>query len=370
MLALFVVQGHLLAGAPSWLSFQAVFSFYVLSGFLMTLVLDKSYGFGLANFASFCANRALRLFPAYYVVALTTLLVILFVGPLNSLNDAIVTPTTTPGAAANLFIFGLAGITIADMPAARLVPPAWSLCIELFCYVLLGLYFARTPRRLLVMLGVGVLITAAQIAPLFFADFRNWDFQNHYGVLQAGLIPFAAGGLAYFHRESKLFRPSSAKIAALAGLFALNIAAGYASTFHVYVSGLYLCVIVNFFLVPALFRSDEMRPKRRWQEMLGGMAYPVFLSHWLIGTLVAISFSALPLWQPAFFFVSLFGTVLFAAAIYLVIDLNAERLRARIKKRAVAQSSRADGLAGHPDPDPRFEITDAGGHVQRAAAGS
>lgn len=44
ILALCVVQGHFLASGAPWLAWQAVFSFYVLSGFLVTLVLNQQYG--------------------------------------------------------------------------------------------------------------------------------------------------------------------------------------------------------------------------------------------------------------------------------------------------------------------------------------
>jgi signal transduction histidine kinase len=42
VLALCVVQGHLLGSGAPWLAWQAVFSFYVLSGFLMTLILNET----------------------------------------------------------------------------------------------------------------------------------------------------------------------------------------------------------------------------------------------------------------------------------------------------------------------------------------
>ena len=65
VLALFVVQAHIpWSGGSGPLSQHAVFSFYVLSGFLMTLILNETYGFGAGNCARFWANRMLRLYPA------------------------------------------------------------------------------------------------------------------------------------------------------------------------------------------------------------------------------------------------------------------------------------------------------------------
>ena len=95
VLALCVVQAPSAAGGPPGLAWQAVFSFYVLSGFLMTLVLNEIYGFGPRSFARFFTNRILRLYPAYYAVVLVTVLYIVFVSPANQLNGALSLPQTT-----------------------------------------------------------------------------------------------------------------------------------------------------------------------------------------------------------------------------------------------------------------------------------
>jgi len=39
----------------------------VLSGFLMTLILNETYGFGPGHFVRFWTNRFLRLYPAYLI---------------------------------------------------------------------------------------------------------------------------------------------------------------------------------------------------------------------------------------------------------------------------------------------------------------
>ena len=197
ILALCVVQGHLLGrgeiAAP--LVWQAVFSFYVLSGFLMTLILNQDYGFTAGGLVRFAVNRWLRLFPVYYAVIGLTALYIAFVGPLNQLNKSITLPSTATAIFANLSIVTLTGFDFAPQ-MQRLSPPAWSLAIEIFCYSLLAVYFAKFRSRLLFMLIAGIGIAAVQFAVN--SGRPHYDFQNHYGALQAGLIPFALGGLAYF----------------------------------------------------------------------------------------------------------------------------------------------------------------------------
>ena len=68
LLALSVVGGHLII--PHFWSGTggkiAVEAFFMISGFYMCLVLDKTYRHGVRHFYF---NRALRLFPIYWVVA-------------------------------------------------------------------------------------------------------------------------------------------------------------------------------------------------------------------------------------------------------------------------------------------------------------
>ena len=73
ILSVFVVQGHLLAAGVPALAWQAVFSFYVLSGFLITGILLRSRPEDLgmtmgAVLRVFYIRRFLRIFPLYYGV--------------------------------------------------------------------------------------------------------------------------------------------------------------------------------------------------------------------------------------------------------------------------------------------------------------
>src|SRR5262249_16240398 len=139
------------------LSQQAVFSFYVLSGFLMTLILNETYGFGPSNFVRFWSNRYLRLYPAYIIVVAITALHILLVSPLTQLQP-VALPQSFAGWVANLSMFGMAGLEVSLRSTDNFVPNAWSLSVELFCYLLLSVYFARTPRRALALLVIGIVI--------------------------------------------------------------------------------------------------------------------------------------------------------------------------------------------------------------------
>jgi len=329
-LAVFVVQAHIPWPHGSGpLSQHAVFSFYVLSGFLMTLILNETYGFGPSNFVRFWSNRFLRLYPAYIIVVAVTALYMLLVSPLSELQT-VAFPQGFSGWVANLSMFGMAGPEISLRSADNFIPNAWSLSVELFCYLLLSLYFARTPRRALALLVIGIAITGAEIARVTITAPRNYDFQNHYGVLQAGIIPFAAGSLAWFHRRSLQW--PSAWISVLLIAWLINFALAHAFDYHRFVTGLFVAVAINTALVPMMFAYDEAHRKPPWVKVMGGIAYPVFVSHILVGTLV-FKYTGLSRQGYTLLPVALAATLAFSLAIHLGIERNIEAVRATIKRR-------------------------------------
>jgi peptidoglycan/LPS O-acetylase OafA/YrhL len=333
VLAVFVVQAHIpWAWRSGQLSWHAVFSFYVLSGFLMTLILNESYGFGARGFARFWANRFLRLYPAYAVVVAITALHMLLVSPLTQLYPIIGWPESFYGWVANITMFGMAGPETTLRPVINFIPNAWSLSVELFCYVLLSVYFAKTQRRALVLLVIGIVITGAELVRAGVQALPQYDFQNHYGVLQAGIIPFAAGSLAYFYRASPLLRFSPARFAALLVLWAANWALAHMHmfAFHTYVSSLYVSVAINVFLVAMMFDHDATRARPRAAKVLGAIAYPVFVAHILMGTLV---FHYLPFARGVLLLpITLAVTVGFSLAVHEFVERPIERLRVLIKQ--------------------------------------
>jgi peptidoglycan/LPS O-acetylase OafA/YrhL len=180
------------------------------------------------------------------------------------------------------------------------------LAIEIFCYFLLAVYFAKSRARLLFMLMAGVGIASVQL----FADFDqpHYGFQNHYSVLQAGLIPSALGGLAYFYRIARIYEFSGAKLGLLGMLFLANFVVGYWSDFHKHVSG-YLAAVLNALLVPMLFTQTT---KHSWQKILGGLSYPIFLCHWVVATLILIYVPAIGDKGVVLFAAAAVGSVLFS----------------------------------------------------------
>src|SRR5215471_1808291 len=76
VLAALVVLSHstpMIGGVFHGYGLYAVMCFYVLSGYLMTTVLHTQYGFTRVGLLRYATNRALRLFPPYWLVLLLCL---------------------------------------------------------------------------------------------------------------------------------------------------------------------------------------------------------------------------------------------------------------------------------------------------------
>ena len=83
LLAGFVVASHLWRDMLQGYAAYAVWAFFVLSGYLMTHVLQTRYGFTVRGVGVYAYNRLLRIFPGYYVAlvgGVVTLVVAEWVG--------------------------------------------------------------------------------------------------------------------------------------------------------------------------------------------------------------------------------------------------------------------------------------------------
>jgi peptidoglycan/LPS O-acetylase OafA/YrhL len=166
---------------------------------LRSRVLNERYGFTIKGTAAFALNRILRLWPAYLAI-MTLALVALQFWPLQNFFPLIRPPASAADIITNATIIGQVGF---DSLAKPLVT-SWSLSIEMSCYLLLAIYFARSPARLWGFAGLGVVAMALSTGWCAVSAnpeaYGRYCFQNRYGVIQAGFVPFALGGLYYFHR--------------------------------------------------------------------------------------------------------------------------------------------------------------------------
>src|SRR6266496_1806977 len=141
LLAIMVVFQHL--GGIEDVGGYAVFGFYALSGYLMTLILHQNYGYSAKGRSKYAVNRFLRIYPLYWTVALVSFVIVVIVGEsfAQEYFRGLFLPSNGRAILQNLFIiFGRNSVP-------RLSPPAWALTVELFFYACIGLGLSKTKTR-------------------------------------------------------------------------------------------------------------------------------------------------------------------------------------------------------------------------------
>ncbi|MBV9062468.1 MAG: acyltransferase [Alphaproteobacteria bacterium] len=284
VLSCIVLEAHIWPLGVPWLAWASVFGFYTLSGFLMVRVLTTRYGFGVRNFFCFIANRVLRLWPAYLVVlGLTAVGMTAF--RLSEIYRVIQLPTQPSGVLVNLTVLGLVGLDFrheAAMP--MMVGNIWSLSVEMFCYMLLALYFAKTKSRLWALAALGAVMIAWSTAncavqpPDAAAFYGGYCFQNRYGVLQAGFIPFALGGLLYLHAEAAARVVKLHGVAIAAALVGCLALIGAIPVLQFTLAPFFGSVLVGCAVVCG--RGGARR--RTIIDFFGRASYHLFIAQWIV----------------------------------------------------------------------------------------
>jgi len=330
-LAVAVMAFHLM-GVPA-IGEGAVASFFVLSGFLMTMIMTETYGYTAKGMGAFAMNRWLRLYPAYWVAIALSVGVILITGEQFSaaFNEVLILPHN-PGA-----WLGNATMIFPDIipfrVSPRLSPAAWALTVELFYYVLIGLGATRTLFRSSLLLMAGIAYHAWQFAV-------GAPYEYHYFAIPAGAVPFAMGGLAYHLRATLYARSALSAIQWIAihvavMLIAMLVQHSWKST-QTCVLSLAAIILVSVPAVIRLQRDNLPLLSPGIDTLLGKFSYPFYLVHWQMGLLTACFILGRPDHRAntatiAVFPVTLLLTILASFVIIKLIDPGVDRLRRRIK---------------------------------------
>jgi peptidoglycan/LPS O-acetylase OafA/YrhL len=283
ILSTIVLEAHVWPLNVPWLAWQSVFAFYTLSGFLMTRVLHVRYGFGVANACVFFLNRILRLYPAYLTVLALTW-VALLIHPLDDIYPLLHLPRGPFDTTANITVLGLVGFDHGWKSSLTLmVPNSWSLSIELFCYTVLPLTFAKSPRHLVGFAVLGLsLLGYASISCAISGDLSGqygpYCFQNRYGVLQAGFIPFATGGLLHFYRLSLRPKVDRFHILLIGAWCAATVLSGFYEPLR-YTVAPFMGMLGMALLV---IWAPLGRPAGRLVDYFGRASYHLFIAHWIV----------------------------------------------------------------------------------------
>ncbi len=324
----FMVVGQHLGGVPVIGSY-AVFGFYVLSGYLMTLIMHERYAYGGIGLCRYLLNRFLRIYPSYWVSSLVSVCLILAVGEPFSVayHKAMALPLEPVSIIRNIIIF------FPGLETPRLTPPSWALTVELFFYILIGLGLSRCLK---------VTILWVVLSFVYHLVALCWGGDRYFSVFAASL-PFATGALIYHCKDMgrKVFKrvcPPNVfdwLPVLLVGLIGINCIIRVVNW-----RPEALLFYVNYVLcsVAVLLLADQNRllcVSKKLDRFFGEFSYPVYLLHYQVGIFVIACselFGYTPKrGNPKVLLLSIPILLMASYAMILSIDRPIERIRKKVK---------------------------------------
>jgi peptidoglycan/LPS O-acetylase OafA/YrhL len=325
-LATMVVMSHLAPVNYSGCGYYAVFGFFALSGYLMTLVLKEYYLKQRQGIRRYLANRALRIYPIYWLVAAFGFAMIAWLPDIaKEVHPFMVMPDHPLHWLANSSLFGIIlayGIRIDSI----FVPPAWSLSIELVMYILLP-FIVRNSFFWVWWIGMCLAFTAAHLI-------EGQGFYVRYFSYTGGMMPFALGSALYLLKDKLPALPHVAGIPLLVALVALNLFSWPLMGDHVLREGFYILFALNLLAIHYLSRITVGKQSRfaRIDELLGGMSYAIFLVHVPLAVAIKSTIAAGMTVKTFPFFVLCLPFVYGVAwLLHIGVEKRINRLRTRIR---------------------------------------
>ncbi len=252
----------------------AVLGFFFVSGFLISKLLTETYR---NRPKQFLVNRFLRIYPAYLAsVAIGSVVIILLPeSTLQGTNPGLRLPGDIKEVLENIVIFGLQG------NLSRIVPPAWSLDIELSWYIIFFLlsFFSVKLRK-------WTLLLFASLVLLYIFPEKH----KFYGDTIGSGYAFCAGALHYYIRPR--FNQLLCSIVAFSlvpAMYVLPHILGTKSGMNdqslnwLVLIGFVVLLFISFqfFLYEeGKERADSRSPYQLVSQFLGNLSYPFFLTHW------------------------------------------------------------------------------------------
>ncbi|GAC10820.1 acyltransferase family protein [Paraglaciecola chathamensis] len=330
ILAVNVVIYHVLDVAS--IGPYAVYSFFVLSGFLMTMIMNESYGYSLDGFKRYALNRFLRLYPVYWCLLLLGICIILLIG--NEVSGVFHAKMILP----NDFASAIANVTMiypAFEPVTypvRISPATWALSIEILFYVLIGLGISRTRMITLIWLFASMCWVGGNM-------FQTGSFSTGYGnVLQAAL-PFSLGAWVYHYRKwvtSVVYKIGMPLIVCLyIGNIAIVVLCQVLiadKAWFVSLIGSWLNLGLSTLMTVLLFEQGSRFFSKKVDRVLGDLSFPIYLFHWSGAALASWLITEDMSKGALVFTLGLLITVIISVLVNIYVNESIERIRARIRQ--------------------------------------
>jgi peptidoglycan/LPS O-acetylase OafA/YrhL len=260
-LALVVAFSHWYGFPDVYPGVVAVISFFLLSGYVMTALIDKYY-LRHSSVIPFYIDRMIRLYPQFLLYSVMTIIAVNFFGLRNAwLHNA---PTLSND---------LLQLTVLPLNFYRefpdlLMPQAWSLGLEFMFYITIPFVLIYRVRLLLALLSFCVFM----IACLGYLDTDYFAYR----LLPGTFFIFMLGSWIR-RREENFGNKTIACILMFSSI--MFVASGIISEKPVILRSIFLGIFLG---VPAVYFVSKVRIFEKWDALAGNLSYGVFLNHWLI----------------------------------------------------------------------------------------
>ncbi|RWM26884.1 acyltransferase [Mesorhizobium sp.] len=239
----------------------AVISFFIMSGYVMALLLKKYYP-SLKDTPAFLSDRALRIFPHYLFYILSVLIFATFF----AIESDYATDFSWWRILANLVILPLNLWTLFKHSIYN--PPTWSLALELTFYLAFPLIWAIGRKGQALVFGASVIMAGVAFTGAIDSDY--WGYR----LLPGTLLFFLAGAAMATPDKVDARYPLVVLGLAVAGLIA-TLSSNY--LYHLpYDFEVSAGAIIG---IGAIYWLRRM-PFMQFDKVAGDLSYGLFLSHY------------------------------------------------------------------------------------------
>lgn len=299
----------------------AVCSFFILSGYWITLMFNNKYSKKQQPLKMFYISRLRRLLPAFYTFSILAFVVwILLDHTIIGLIGSLHLP--------DKIIFWLSNtilLTYYSLPKVNILVPAWSLDIELEFYLLFPILFYISRKNYKILTWLFILFTALSFYLCFEYD-SVWINNS----LLTYLYLFILGMMMFYYKINFSAKAERICLAIFVIIVGVQYMIPYAvQHFKITNSIYYTCIsfILVVLAVPVLANSVRVHSNKR-DKFWGELSFMIYLSHWVwirpYGLLTQNVSTAIHLVYLVLF---LALTLSLALLVYWFIDRPMERLR-------------------------------------------
>lgn len=318
ILALYVVLDHFRSSFIFDLpgGVFAVKVFFIISGFYMTMILDKKY-VGKGSYTLFLSNRFLRLYPIYWVVLGLTIVVSfisfftfndwLRLTPYVVYHDIMNIKTLVFQGFANIFLFGQDMVMFLGMNPEKgtmfftnnfvltnpqfhtflFIPQAWTIGMELLFYIVAP-FLVRRKTKIILMLIVASLLLRSFIYYYLGMDHDPWTyrfFPNELALFLLGAISFRLYQYINKHPVNYGLRLTIIIFYFIILLFYNYLPGSGDLINNIKILTFYLFTSIS---IPFIFLSTK---KSKIDSRIGDLSYPIYIVHILVISIVSLLIS-------------------------------------------------------------------------------